>query len=360
MKRLTCIAFALAAMAAAQAWAADAPPGPPQPPPRARVETSLPTDGDRVPELAFDGKPDTFCRSARAAKAGDTFTLVLPAPVKVREVEVATGKPDGGETLEQGVLEISADGNAFTEAAALKSGAAKADLGGKDLRAVRLRATADGQGPIAVREIMLRSQPQVGVLKYPIQVVMDDSKVPEMKDWCRRSQEIIEGWYPVLAETLASDGYTPPRRIDLIFQKDPKGIAGTAGSRIFASDGWFKAHPDDYGALVHEAVHVVQSYPGGSPGWLVEGIADYVRCWVYEPQTPRRPLDPGRIRYQDSYQVTGAFLAYLVQKYDKEIVRKLNAACRKAQYKNELFKESTGKDLDTLWEEFRGSLKARG
>jgi len=55
--------------------------------------------------------------------------------------------------------------------------------------------------------------------------------------------------------------------------------------------------------------------------------------------------------------VTGAFLAYLVEKYDKGIVGRLNAACRRSAYKPEMFKESTGKDLDTLWEEFRQSLR---
>jgi hypothetical protein len=105
---------------------------------------------------------------------------------------------------------------------------------------------------------------------------------------------------------------------------------------------------------------VVQSYHSRSnPGWLVEGIADYVRFWVFEPQTPKRRLNPDRIKYTDSYQTTAAFLAWAVQKYDKDLVTKLNAACRKGQYKPDLWKEYTGKDLDALWEEFKQGLTGK-
>ena len=353
-----CIGLAAAALVAAQAWAADAPARRLSPAPAVVVETALATDGDHVGQLAFDGRPETFFRSARAPKAGDTFTLVLTVPPKVTRVEVLTGRPGGAEALGQGVVEVSADGRAFTEAAALKSGAATADLGGREIKAIRLRATADGQGPVAIREIVIQSQPPVPVFKYPIEVHLDDAEVPEMKDWCRRSKEIIEQWYPTLAEILASDGYTPPRRINLEFKKGNRGIAGTSGSTITAYDGWFKAHPDDYGALVHEAIHVIQSYPKYDPPWLVEGIDDYVRFWVYEPSPPR-PLNPARIHYTNSYQVTGAFLAWLVANRDKDIVRKLNAAFRKGQYKSDLFKEYTGKDLDALWGEFKKSLEKK-
>jgi hypothetical protein len=104
-------------------------------------------------------------------------------------------------------------------------------------------------------------------------------------------------------------------------------------------------------------VHVVQAYGGRKvPGWLVEGIADYFRFWIYEPKAPRHRVDPQRSRYTDGYQVTGAFLAWLVKTYDKDIVAKLNAACRQGKYQDKLFQDYTGKDLDALWKEFIGSL----
>jgi len=196
----------------------------------------------------------------------------------------------------------------------------------------------------------------VPTLKYPIQVVLDASEVADLKDWCQRARDLTERWYPIIAETLSYEGYRPPRRIDLVFKKSDKGIAGTSGTRIVCSDGWFRAHPGDVGAIIHEAIHVVQSYPKYDPVWLVEGIADYVRYYVFEPDSKRRPLDRNRIRYQDGYGTTAAFLDWIVRTHDKDIIRKLNKALRTAQYNEALFKECTGKDLNALWEEFRGSL----
>ena len=45
----------------------------------------------------------------------------------------------------------------------------------------------------------------------------------------------------------------------------------------------------------------------------------------------------------DSYRVSAAFLAYLTDKYDKEIVRKLNAAMREGRYDDNLIQRFTGK-----------------
>jgi hypothetical protein len=339
MKRSTGWALLIVALAALAARGAESQ-GVTPPPAVAPVAitTTLPTQGDNVPQLAFDGKPDTAFVSARPPKTGDTFTLTLAEPARAKDLK---GAPEGT------VLEISADGKEFS----------KGDLAAGPVKALRLRWTTDGAAPVKIGEITIDSTPALPVFKHPIQVVLDTAAVPDMDAWATRAKEIVERWYPTLCDFLASDGYTPPRRIDLVFKKSDKGIAGTGGSHIECSDGWFRAHPDDYGAIVHESIHVIQSYPKYDPAWLVEGIDDYVRFWIYEPDTKRRPLDPDRIKVTDSYQVTGAFLAWLYDQGHKDLVPKLNAALRKSQYKPQVWKDVTGKDLDTLWEEFRKSLK---
>jgi hypothetical protein len=55
--------------------------------------------------------------------------------------------------------------------------------------------------------------------------------------------------------------------------------------------------------------------------------------------------------------VTAAFLAHLTNTYDKQIVLKLNRLMREGRYKKEAFKELTGKTLEELDEEWRGTLK---
>jgi hypothetical protein len=109
--------------------------------------------------------------------------------------------------------------------------------------------------------------------------------------------------------------------------------------------------------MVHETAHVVQNYrTRNNPGWLVEGIADYVRFFKYEPGKLGR-ISPNRARYNGSYRVTAAFLAYVADKYDKELVRKLNQTMREGEYKEEVWKTLTGKTVQELDEEWRASLR---
>src|SRR5258707_7183427 len=109
--------------------------------------------------------------------------------------------------------------------------------------------------------------------------------------------------------------------------------------------------------MVHETAHIVQHYRArNNPSWLVEGIADYVRFFKYEPGKLGR-INPDRAHYNSSYRVTAAFLAYLTEKYDREIVRKLNKMLREGDYKEEAFKQLTKKTVQELDEEWRGTLK---
>jgi hypothetical protein len=102
--------------------------------------------------------------------------------------------------------------------------------------------------------------------------------------------------------------------------------------------------------VIHELSHVVQSYPRGV-GWITEGIADYVRYFKYEPK-PAPPKVGAKASYKDGYKTSATFLSWLEKSKDKDIISKLNLALRTSSYKEDLFKEWTGSDLDTLWKEF--------
>ena len=73
-------------------------------------------------------------------------------------------------------------------------------------------------------------------------------------------------------------------------------MAATGGTRVTCAAEWFRRNLEGEakGAVVHELVHVVQQYgrarrnnPDATrpPGWLVEGIPDYIRWFLYEPQS---------------------------------------------------------------------------
>lgn len=190
-----------------------------------------------------------------------------------------------------------------------------------------------------------------------IKVAVDTSDAPEMAAWAAQARELCEKSYPMILEHLGAPGFDPPKKVQLIFKKQ-KGIAGTSGTTITCAAAWFLAHPDDYGAVIHELCHVVQAYGGKPvPGWVTEGIADYVRWFNFEPPNRRPRVDPARAKYTQGYQTTAAFLDWIVRTKDKSFVNRLNDAARNGGYKPELFREFAGKPLDDLWAEFIESLR---
>lgn len=191
-------------------------------------------------------------------------------------------------------------------------------------------------------------------------VTIDVSAAPEAKEWAEKAAVLVSEWYPHVCQLLATENFNAPKEIRLVFKPDISAPAYAAGGEITVNATWIKQHPDDFGMMIHELTHVIQAYPGGGnkPGWLVEGIADYIRWWRYEPESPRPRVNPETAKYTDSYRTTGAFLAWVAYKYDRGLVRKLDSALRERTYSPAIFEKSTGKNLDALWDEFKATLPA--
>ena len=146
------------------------------------------------------------------------------------------------------------------------------------------------------------------------------------------------------------------RKVTFIIDPDYKGVAATSGTTVRYNPLWFKAHPEDIDVVTHEAMHIVQAYHSGyKPGWLVEGIADYVRYvygvnnkaagWTLPDYNPKQS-------YKNAYRITARFLVWVNTKYGKSVVKKLDAALRGGRYKTRLWEQITGHPLDALWKEY--------
>jgi hypothetical protein len=323
----------------------------------ATVESTLATGEKHIRQFAFDGDADTYFASEKNPTSSDHFTLVFDKPVAVKSIAVVTGKPKGGDALNAGVLQASEDGEKFEDLANFKDGEAKAKLDGKKIQAIRVQPTEDMKHPLAIREFVVQSDPVVAVFKYPIEFFIDVSAAPEMKEWTEKTARVCERQYPMICEELMSEGFKPRTTINLKMDPNYNGVAEAGGGGIRGSVKYFKAHEDDVGAFVHETVHCVQDYHGrGNPGWMVEGIADYIRFVKYEPGKLKK-LKPEQAKYNGSYRITAAFLAFVSDKYDKEFVKKINAKMRDGKYKEDLWKDLTGKTLMELGDEWKESLK---
>jgi hypothetical protein len=202
-------------------------------------------------------------------------------------------------------------------------------------------------------------------------VTINVTPAPDLENWAREKLlPVCEMWYPQIVAMLPSDGYRAPDRFTIEFHANvQRGIpAYASGGKIVCNAEWFRKNVagEARGAVVHEMVHVVQNYglperrkpPGAkNPGWMVEGVADYIRWFLYEPEARGAEIhEPSKARHDASYRTTANFLNWVTNTYDKEIVKKMNAAMRQGRYSDGLWKEFTGKSVEELADEWRSSL----
>jgi|GEM_PF-617412 len=185
-----------------------------------------------------------------------------------------------------------------------------------------------------------------------VSVIVDVSEVPDLKEWGEKAKTLAETWYPKIVDDLKTDGYIPPAKVTIAFKAKMDGVAGTSGDHIAVSARWVREHPDDFGMVIHELTHVVQSYPKYRPSWVVEGIADYIRYYRYEPESPKRKFDPKHANYRRGYQPAAAFLVWLDETKRKGIIGELNQALRDGTCTEKTIETLTGKPVNQLWPEF--------
>jgi hypothetical protein len=193
---------------------------------------------------------------------------------------------------------------------------------------------------------------------------LDATVAPDLMEWAdTQLRPVVQEWYPKIVAMLPSEGFNAPTNVTLRFRDNMGGTPASAGGGfVNMNSGWFRKElkREARGSVVHELVHVVQSYgrarrtnPNATrmPGWMVEGIPDYIRWFIYEPETKGAEITErnlARAKYDASYRVTGNFLDWVTRQYDKDLVRKLNAAARQGNYAESLWKDYTGKSLEEL------------
>ena len=198
---------------------------------------------------------------------------------------------------------------------------------------------------------------------------------PDLMEWAdTQLRPVVQEWYPKLVAMLPSDGWKPTTNVTIRFRDNMTVPASAGGGNINCNAGWFRKElkREARGSVVHEMVHIVQNYGRISrdntnttrmPGWLVEGIPDYIRWFLYEPETKGAEITSMRrltnAMYTSSYRVTGNFLNYVSTKYDTNLVVKLNAAGRQGKYSEELWKTLTGKTVQDLDKEWKEALKEK-
>jgi len=200
-------------------------------------------------------------------------------------------------------------------------------------------------------------------------IAIDISSAPELADWVQHKlAPVLAQWYPKITALLPSDGFTAPTGYTITVQQ-MDGVAYTTGTNVFVSESWCndQMNGEAVGSLVHESVHVVQQYNFADvPSWLVEGMADYVRWFKYEPQSHgadiawmRRQGSDFSPSYDGSYRISANFLDWVTRKYDSNIVTEVDAVARQDKYTDDFWKQKTGKTLQELGTEWKSEIDAQ-
>ncbi len=185
-------------------------------------------------------------------------------------------------------------------------------------------------------------------------VDLDTSEVPGLASWGLEGKQLMEEWYPRIANLLSSPADPPAHpTVQLKLKKADKGVGATSGTRITIASSWIEKRPDDFGLLIHELTHVIQMYPRKEPEWVTEGIADYIRWAIYEGKSQHEfPAPDDAKGYLRGYQPTAGFFLWLETHRAPGIVRRLNTAMKRATYSAEIFQTHAGDDLDSLWADY--------
>ena len=204
-------------------------------------------------------------------------------------------------------------------------------------------------------------------------IVLDSTASPDLLPWFKETAiPVLMKWYPKVTELIHIEGQTPdaPKvfHIELTEGKllNRDGIpAFASGPKMTVSSKFMRDHMKDeaVGCLVHEMVHVVQFGKGkrahrSAPSWLLEGATDYIRWFLFEPESKGAVIrDPDRVHYNDSYRTTANFIDWATRKYARDLVQKIHIALHQG-YKVDDWKTWTGKPVEELEAEWKADLKA--
>jgi hypothetical protein len=200
-----------------------------------------------------------------------------------------------------------------------------------------------------------------GVPAFPTDSITKDgytlvviNKAPDFDS--KVKQRMIDAFFTVYPKEAAIYNKKTLKQVTFVIDPAYGGVAECGGGVITFSPAWLKQNPGDIDVVTHEAMHVVQDYPGDAgPGWITEGIADYVRHTLGVDNAGGNwslPAYASDQHYENAYRVTARFFVWLEKKKHPGIVKKLDTAMRSKTYTEAIWKKLTGKTVDELWQEY--------
>lgn len=175
----------------------------------------------------------------------------------------------------------------------------------------------------------------------------------------KRLQNVFFTNYPKLVKDFNKNSL---KEVTITIDTAYDGVAYAHNGKVVIAQAWMEKMPEDIDVVTHEVMHIVQAYPPRSgPGWLVEGIADYVR-YKYGVNNKAANWSLPELKddhhYTKSYRISARFLDWIENNKKKGAVKQLDAAMREKTYTPEIWVNLTGMELDALWDAYVAANKA--
>ena len=214
----------------------------------------------------------------------------------------------------------------------------------------------------------------------PAKFTVDASKAPDKAKWAEKTiVPALAAAAPKVVELLDGKGAEWTRGDVTIVIEDRKGISASIAKerKIFLDSKWLDELSkkgaeamarETIGASIHEFAHIVQNYSPvegceEAPGWLTEGIADWVRWYNFEGEEGvKGSLEKAKARpkFDAGGRITASFVDWIAKNRDAGFVVKLNKAMREGRYGEALWPELTGKTRLYIAADWRSDILGLG
>ncbi|MGJ8696709.1 MAG: beta-N-acetylhexosaminidase [Verrucomicrobiaceae bacterium] len=329
-----------------------------------KVTSTLGHHLDYWPELAFDGKKETFFWSDRGLEPGDAITVTFPHAVS-GEIEVATGGDAlEGAQLADGVLEVSADGKEWDALAEFFDGLATVNAP-EGTVALRVRVTGAQKSPLIIHEVVLGTPllptrlDEVRTIKISdeqsvtIGLKADFTAYPEYREKVGALRERYFSLWLRAASFFGVVGLPgTPESLTLAFG-EKAGLEN--GVLTFDSGAFAKASLEEVeGVFIEGLCEHLQAFNEDAPTWFAEGLTATIRAKELPDSAWAKEL-PAEPRKADA--VTGgwgsaSFLDWVVREYTAFPISQVSQSCR-SQYSPQLWEVTTGLTLEKLVEKYQ-------
>ena len=169
-------------------------------------------------------------------------------------------------------------------------------------------------------------------------------------------QRFVEMFFTQYPKLIKQYNSASTKNVTFFIDTKYNGVAEAGGGRVRFNPIWFNKNLEDLDAITHELMHLVQEYGySNCPGWVTEGIADYVRAvhginnikggWKMPDVKPEH-------NFKNSYRITARFFIWITQHYSADFIIKLDDSIRQKKYTENTWKEMTGKTVEELWKEY--------